>query len=207
MLAALLVPLDFDLSYIADRSIVDRARTRLIDECLMLNGEYTTPDGEIIPAATCDEIRAEYSKFCTFCTANRELINTKYDGRKWSEWLEITAPWWHNHRHHFPHIARCAQALLAIQATSVSCESMFSQAGYIFSQRRRSLDPSTLEAICMIRANIGPNLTIDQLVQRVCNNAAEAQARGQTLYPSDDDETAGAPSAAAAESRDDEEFC
>lgn len=61
--------------------------------------------------------------------------------------------WWSIHSKDFPNLSRLARTYLAIPATSVSSERMFSKAGLIISERRSRLAPDKLEKIAFLSQN------------------------------------------------------
>jgi hypothetical protein len=61
--------------------------------------------------------------------------------------------WWKVHEHRYPTIARLARKYLAIPATSVPSESLFSTAGRLVNKARARLGDSVLEACLIIFHN------------------------------------------------------
>ena len=58
--------------------------------------------------------------------------------------------WWHAHALEFPILSKIARDYLAIQATSVSCEQVFSVAGNTITKRRNRLNPTiTRASLCL----------------------------------------------------------
>ena len=55
--------------------------------------------------------------------------------------------WWKHNKDRFPNLAAMAQDFLAIPATSVTSEQMFSCAGRIIDDSRASLDVNTIAAL------------------------------------------------------------
>lgn len=55
--------------------------------------------------------------------------------------------WWRLNKSRFPNLSAMARDILAIPATSVASEQMFSCAGRIIDDERTSLDPSTITAL------------------------------------------------------------
>lgn len=61
--------------------------------------------------------------------------------------------WWREATHRVSSLRRLAARYLAIQATSVASESLFSAAGLIISERRSSLKPGNAELLTLMNAN------------------------------------------------------
>jgi len=61
--------------------------------------------------------------------------------------------WWREATHRVSSLRRLAARYLAIQATSVASESLFSAAGFIISDRRSSLKPDNAELLTLMHAN------------------------------------------------------
>ena len=53
---------------------------------------------------------------------------------------DLLLPWWKKHEHEFPHLAKLAKRVLAVQATSASSEQIFSKTSLIISNKRTSLN-------------------------------------------------------------------
>ena len=62
--------------------------------------------------------------------------------------------WWRCHQSTFPYLSMLARKYLAIQATSVSSERVFSSAGNIVSCKRSSLKPAKINKLCFLAANL-----------------------------------------------------
>jgi hypothetical protein len=61
--------------------------------------------------------------------------------------------WWGINASRFPHVASVARIYLAIPATSVPSERIFSSTGLIISDRRNRLKPSHVEQLIFINKN------------------------------------------------------
>lgn len=61
--------------------------------------------------------------------------------------------WWHEKKGKCPRLFALAMRVLSAQATEVPCERLFSGAGRIFSDSRKSMHPSTLAQLVFINAN------------------------------------------------------
>ena len=59
--------------------------------------------------------------------------------------------WWKINQNRFPSLASLAKTVLCIPATSVSCERLFSSAGYIMNKTRCSLDPQNVTMLVCLR--------------------------------------------------------
>ncbi|XP_050561015.1 E3 SUMO-protein ligase ZBED1-like [Spodoptera frugiperda] len=73
-----------------------------------------------------------------------EPLNRKEDPLKW----------WHSRKHIYPHLYTVVLSRLCIQATSVSCERVFSSAGQVISDRRRLLKPSKITQMLFLNHNM-----------------------------------------------------
>jgi len=62
--------------------------------------------------------------------------------------------WWKENEKKFPHLAELAKKYLCIGATSVSCERVFSRAGWIVSKRRSCLSDKNVSTLTFISQNI-----------------------------------------------------
>jgi len=60
---------------------------------------------------------------------------------------------WQESRRRLPNLAKVAQRLLCVPASSASSERAFSSAGIAVSHRRTPLDPDTVENILFIHSN------------------------------------------------------
>lgn len=60
--------------------------------------------------------------------------------------------YWKKYASHFPTLAKMAKDYLAIPATSVSSERMFSHAGNIVSETRASLSPHSVKALICLKS-------------------------------------------------------
>jgi len=61
--------------------------------------------------------------------------------------------WWRTNRDRFPTIARLARKYLAIPATSVTCERIFSDAGNIITKKRSRLTADIAVAMIFLHEN------------------------------------------------------
>ena len=61
--------------------------------------------------------------------------------------------WWRDHEKHLPKLARLAKKYLAIPATSVPSERVFSKAGQLVSARRANLNPKNVDMIIFLNKN------------------------------------------------------
>ncbi|CAK1599412.1 unnamed protein product [Parnassius mnemosyne] len=75
---------------------------------------------------------------------HEEPLNRKNDPLKW----------WHSRKHIYPHLYELVLKRLCIQATSVSCERVFSSAGQIVTDRRKLLKPSKVTQTLFLHNNM-----------------------------------------------------
>lgn len=61
--------------------------------------------------------------------------------------------WWQMNQAQFPTMARFARFIHAIPATSAPSERCFSAAGNVYSEKRTSMKPETLNSILLLRSN------------------------------------------------------
>lgn len=62
--------------------------------------------------------------------------------------------WWRKSAHNYPYLSRLVRARCCALATSVPCERLFSKAGIILNERRRSLSAKKLKYLLFINVNI-----------------------------------------------------
>jgi hypothetical protein len=67
--------------------------------------------------------------------------------------MENPLTWWASRQTTLPRLAMLAKKFLAIPATSVSCERLFSASGNIMNKKRTRLAPATLSKIVFCHAN------------------------------------------------------
>ena len=58
--------------------------------------------------------------------------------------------WWRKHEAHLPRLSKLAKKYLAIPATSVPSERVFSKAGELVSARRANLKPKNVDMILFL---------------------------------------------------------
>ena len=61
--------------------------------------------------------------------------------------------WWQDRKGEFPHLFKTVRAILCTPATSVPCESVFSEAGYMARAKRSLLSPDNLNKYLFIKKN------------------------------------------------------
>lgn len=67
--------------------------------------------------------------------------------------MEDPLHWWAANEHRFPTLSSLVRCYLAIQATSVPSERMFSDAGTIV-DRKRALDPDNVDHLVFLHKNM-----------------------------------------------------
>ena len=168
LLAAFFIPNNSYSPYHDNPKLLSAVENKLVEETLLFNTARKNKMDEMIPASTEEEVRSELRRYREFCRENHGVISrTLNDLTPWDEVIQLTATWWRLHRAQFPQLARLSQGLLAVQATSVTCERAFSDLGFLFSERRRSMTTVTLEAISLIRGNIPDSISLNNLVEEV----------------------------------------
>ena len=69
--------------------------------------------------------------------------------------------WWKDHAPSFPSIARLAKKYLAVPASSVPSERLFSSAGNFAQKRRGRLNPDTLEREVLLHQYLNEKKRLD----------------------------------------------
>ena len=62
--------------------------------------------------------------------------------------------WWKAHEQSYPHLAKLAKRYLAVQATSVASERVFSTAGDVVTAQRNALDPDNVNMLIFLKKNL-----------------------------------------------------
>jgi len=75
--------------------------------------------------------------------------------------------YWEDARSHRPVLAAFAMQVFVALTTSVECESIWSNAGYITSEKRRSLDPDSVSMLVFLHRNIQ---TLEKLGVKIYSN-------------------------------------
>lgn len=92
-----------------------------------------------VPVSVRENLAEEFDKFCAEATV-AEGINP-FD-------------WWVVNKSRFPNVAVVARQYLAIPATSVASERLFSKCGLVCSDRRAALNPQHLEQLVVLSHNL-----------------------------------------------------
>lgn len=88
----------------------------------------------------------------------RERIATEIGGYKFEAQIAKTQnplDWWKDNEFKYPLLAKSAKRFLAVQATSVASERVFSAAGSIVTAKRSVIDPLHLDELLFIKKNLG----------------------------------------------------
>lgn len=64
--------------------------------------------------------------------------------------------WWKDNQSKYPHMSRVGRWFLAVQATSVAAERVFSVAGDILTAKRSQLDPENVNKLIFLKKNMKP---------------------------------------------------
>jgi hypothetical protein len=72
--------------------------------------------------------------------------------------------WWKDHAENFPRMARLAKKYLAVPASSVPSERLFSSAGNFAQKRRGRLFPDTLEREVLLHHYLNERKRLDYFV-------------------------------------------
>jgi hypothetical protein len=161
----MLDPAQHDLPYLRDKErLCPEVDAKLAEAIVCMNAQRINRNGEMIPAASIENARSEISSCHTFFSLNMAVIKKTTGSKHSTESLKLIAAWWGEHRAQFPLLARTARGLLATRVTSVNNERAFSSAGAEYSQKRQAMLPETLEALSLIRGNVGADLSLDQIV-------------------------------------------
>ncbi|CAB3239579.1 unnamed protein product [Arctia plantaginis] len=78
----------------------------------------------------------------------------KYLNEEYIHRMEDPLQWWTSRKFIYPHLYRYMLKRLCIQATSVACERVFSNAGQILNQRRTLLKPDKVSQLIFLHANL-----------------------------------------------------
>lgn len=62
--------------------------------------------------------------------------------------------WWKDNEHQYPHLSKLAKRYLAVQATSVASERVFSTAGDIVTAQRAALSPENVDILIFLKKNM-----------------------------------------------------
>lgn len=69
--------------------------------------------------------------------------------------LDVDTPvWWKSNEHNYPHVAKLAKHYLAVPATSVLSERVFSTAGDIVTASRSALTPDNVDKLIFLAKNM-----------------------------------------------------
>ena len=95
------------------------------------------------------------------CTSQEEPSNIIEKEVRWYTSLPATKDknedplqWWQKNKNTFPHLANVVKKYMAIPATSVPSERLFSVAGNIVTDKRNSLKPANVNRLCFLAANL-----------------------------------------------------
>jgi len=59
--------------------------------------------------------------------------------------------WWKDNEHQYPNLSKLAKRYLAVQATSVGSERVFSTAGDIVTSQRAALSPENVDILIFLK--------------------------------------------------------
>lgn len=62
--------------------------------------------------------------------------------------------WWKGNEHQYPNVSKLAKCYLAVQATSVASERVFSTAGDIVTAQRAALFPENVDILIFLKKSI-----------------------------------------------------
>ncbi|XP_022519279.2 E3 SUMO-protein ligase ZBED1 [Astyanax mexicanus] len=62
--------------------------------------------------------------------------------------------WWKNNEHQYPNLSKLSKHYLAVQATSVASERVFSTAGAIVTAQRAALSPDNVDILIFLKKNL-----------------------------------------------------
>ncbi|XP_077384385.1 E3 SUMO-protein ligase ZBED1-like [Festucalex cinctus] len=62
--------------------------------------------------------------------------------------------WWKDHEHQYPNLSKLSKHYLAVQATSVASERVFSTAGDIVTAQRAALSPENVDILIFLKKNL-----------------------------------------------------
>lgn len=92
-----------------------------------------------------DEFEQFAKRMCVGVSSSEEL--DRYVSEPPEPSATCPLAWWRANWVRFPHLSNMARDVLAIPATSVPCEQMFSSAGRVITDYRAKLSPETVESL------------------------------------------------------------
>ena len=177
---------EHDLYYIA--TVLDpRIKTKWIEEnCenpskvidriqAFLKATYPLPDSEL-PSNTIDDVfqSLEYQFVAPFLDRSTEeaiehdidtYINTprvKYHGTKTEDQSQWILSWWNANKSQFPCMALAAREFLAIPASEVDCERIFSEARDLLGVRRYAMNGETMRTMMLLKGALRSKRLIEE---------------------------------------------
>ncbi len=168
-MAALLDPRYKNLDFIDDEDERQRIIQKLHDEYDEISSEIVIPQQKNqlapIPPATEEGILCsykEYHQFRLMKCKNRRISDEPTMVDKIMDYLamplametENPLEWWKAHVQIFPNLFKLARKYLAIPATSVSSERLFSDAGNLINAQRTCLNTNLVEKMLFLKRNM-----------------------------------------------------
>jgi len=163
LMAALLDPRYKNLDFIE----IDTEKERIIEKLRDEIGEVEVPESEILddPVPFIDgessirshkEYRQRRQKKIKKAISNVVIYDevTNYLSLPLALETEDPLDWWRIRSQNFPKLAKIARKYLAIPATSVSSERLFSDAGNLISAKRTNLDTKLVGQMLFLKRNI-----------------------------------------------------
>jgi hypothetical protein len=163
-MAAALNPCDTDLSFLHNPELVNKVWDKIADEIITLHPSGNNKKGEICSQVSKQSAIIACDEYRVFCKANLGI---------WRNQAFNILCFMREHTSSFPKVCRVFRAIGAVQATAVDCERSFSGAGTLFSEKRRAMEPETLESLCFIRGNVGKDISLKKIVETAQHYALE----------------------------------
>lgn len=96
----------------------------------------------------------ELSQHLHACTSTHSIAQEIQQFRCLSVSPDDVMTWWESQQNTYPNISKLARALLAIPATSVPSERIFSLAGLAINAKRSGLLPSSVDKMIFVHENV-----------------------------------------------------
>ena len=148
-----------DPRFKSDTRLMPTLRTILID-----NYEYGQLDSDARPQSNTQYESSVLDAVFDLDRDDTESCNASqiglYDADEVTKYFQFTSipdtstdplDWWKAAETRFPTIARMARDYLAVQSTSVACESTFSESGQLITSRRTCMSEESIEASMLCR--------------------------------------------------------
>jgi zinc finger BED domain-containing protein 1 (E3 SUMO-protein ligase ZBED1) len=149
--AAAIHPLYGSLPWVSEE-VKDAVWEGLLEEALLFHQPPQNPS-VLRPIIPPEMVKISLQGLRAFFTQNEKKLAATATEKNMTA-IDFALFWWKTVGSiSYPHLTDLAKALLAIPATSVPSERVFSIAGWLFSQRRRNMTAENLEDFIFIHEN------------------------------------------------------